>query len=263
MNKLAIPGRIWIASDIHLGPEVPKTAAAFRAFLEKAAQQADALILAGDIFDAWIGDDVALRDPEPWLQAALDALQGAATRIPLWLGRGNRDFLLGSALAQRVGARLLPEATILDTDAGRVLLAHGDEYCTADRGYQRFRRLVRRSDIQSLYLSLPLQWRKKIANWARARSMRSNRDKAAYIMDVEPDAITQALLESGAQVLVHGHTHRPARHALSVDGRSCERLVLPDWDFDHAETPRGGWVVIDAEGVHLEQIGAEPAQASK
>lgn len=257
MNKLSIQGRLWIASDIHLGPEAPATAAAFFRFLEQAAAEADALILAGDIFDAWIGDDAALHDPEPWLEASVVALRHTAAHIPLWLGRGNRDFLLGETFARHARARLLPEPVLLQTDAGPVLLAHGDEFCTADHGYQRFRRFVRRPNVQRAYLALPLGVRRQIAAWARGRSMQANRYKPADIMDVETSAVEAALRASGAGTLIHGHTHRPARHALTVDGRTCERLVLPDWDFDHVETPRGGWIAIDRDGVHLREIAAE------
>ncbi len=270
-----LPGRIWIASDVHLGPASPLTAAAFHEFLDTAARQADTLILAGDIFDAWIGDDVALHAPEPWLQASLAALQRTAARMPLWLGRGNRDFLMGAGLARHVGAQLLPETALLETDAGVILLAHGDEFCTADPGYQRFRRLVRRPGVQRAYLALPQALRKGIAAWARRRSMHANRYKAPDIMDVELQAVADALRRAGAGTLVHGHTHRPGRHALSVDGRPCERVVLPDWDFDHADTSRGGWVAIDREGVQLHEFrpgtgwpplaapGGSGAQASK
>lgn len=235
---------------MHLGPDSPATAAAFHDFLGQAAQRADALILAGDLFDAWIGDDVALR-PEPWLRTSLDALRATAARLPLWLGRGNRDFLIGRDLARQMGARLLPEPALLETDAGRILLAHGDEYCTADPGYQRARRIVRHAGVQRAYLALPLRARQGIAAWARKRSMRANQYKAAEIMDVEPAAIECALRAAKAPMLIHGHTHRPARHTLTVDGRRCERLVLPDWDFDHADAVRGGWVAIDHDGVRL------------
>lgn len=269
MNKLALPGRVWVASDVHLGPDAPATAAAFHGFLEQAALKADALILAGDIFDAWIGDDVALEPSAPaWLRASLDALRQTAARIPVWLGHGNRDFLMGQALLSHIGARLLPEPVLLETDAGAILLAHGDAYCTADPGYQRFRRIVRTPAVQRAYLALPLRARKGIAAWARGRSMHANQYKAADIMDVEPGAIELALRQAGADTLIHGHTHRPARHVLSVDQRRCERLVLPDWDFDHALAARGGWIDIDSQGLRIIQYGPAgfrpaPGQASK
>lgn len=255
---------MWIASDIHLSPDAPATAAAFHGFLEQAARNADTLILAGDIFDAWIGDDVADR-PEPWLRASMDALKATATRIPLWVGRGNRDFLIGRRLLRKIGAHALPEPALLETDAGLILLAHGDEYCTADAGYQRFRRIVRNQAVQRAYLSLPLSLRQRIANTARQRSMRSNQYKSRQIMDVTPQAIEAAFRGTNASQLIHGHTHRPARHALSIDGRARERLVIPDWDFDHSEHPRGGWISVSSAGVEIIPADTCPGcvQASK
>jgi len=252
LNKAALPGDLWIASDIHLGAAVPRTSRAFYDFLALARARAQALILCGDIFDAWIGDDHALSEPPAWLNAALDELRRTAQAIPLWLIRGNRDFLMGETLARALGARLIEAPVRLDTDAGPILLAHGDEYCTDDAAYQRFRRVVHTPWIQSVFLALPLVSRRAIANWARNRSRQARHGKSMRIMDVNADAILQALRSSGCDVMIHGHTHRPAVHELNLDGRPARRYVLPDWEFDHAGEPRGGWISISAaQGVQL------------
>jgi len=255
-NRLILAGTVWLASDIHLGPDVPRTASVFQRFLQEACAQADALILCGDIFDAWIGDDAALDTPDPWLAQAMQGMRDVSSRIPLWLGRGNRDFLLGQRFAKAVGASILPDSVLLDTDTGPVLLSHGDEYCTDDAGYQRFRRIVRQPLVQGLFLKLSLATRRRIAGWARARSKASNQYKAMDIMDVTPAAIAQAFARSEAHDKVHGHTHRPAIHELEVAGTPRRRIVLPDWDFDHAEPPRGGWLSISATGMRLHEARA-------
>jgi UDP-2,3-diacylglucosamine hydrolase len=253
LNKITLAGAVWIASDIHLGPATPATSQAFQLFLSQARAQADALILCGDIFDAWIGDDYALTDPPIWLDSTLDMFRQVSEKIPLWLGRGNRDFLMGAALAGSVGAQLLPDAVRLETDCGPVLLSHGDEYCTDDIAYQRFRGIVRRRAVQRLFLSLSLKTRRRIADWARSRSMMANRNKSTAIMDVNQSAIDAAIRNSGLTTLVHGHTHQPAVHHFTVDERNATRIVLPDWDYDHSDPPRGGWLVIDERGLRLEQ----------
>jgi len=259
LNKIQLRGALWIASDIHLGEAVPKTAQAFYEFLAQARQDADALILCGDIFDAWIGDDHALDDPPAWLARAMRELSATARAIPLWLAHGNRDFLMGDALAQALGARLLEAPACLSTDAGDILLAHGDEYCTDDHAYQRFRRIVHTRWIQAVFLALPLRLRRAIARWARARSRQARHGKTMGIMDVTPRAITEALRASGCTRMIHGHTHRPAVHDLAVDGRPARRYVLPDWEYDHAQPARGGWIVVDATGINL--VIKHPRQA--
>ena len=42
-------------------------------------------------------------------------------------------------------------------------------------------------------------------------------------------AVDDALRMHGYPRLIHGHTHRPARHTHHVDGHTCERWVLADW----------------------------------
>lgn len=254
MIDIAAPGTLWLAADLHLSACSPRTNQAFLQFLQQAGSRANAVFLVGDLFDAWIGDDLALRDPPAWLVPLLAGLAQCARHTPLYLGRGNRDFLMGPMLADALGARLLPDQCRLITAQGPVLLSHGDEYCTADRAYQRFRRIVRNALVQRAFLSLPRGWRLVIARRARQRSQAAGRDKPAAIMDVHPDAVAAGLRAADCRLMVHGHTHRPAEHALDIDGRRCRRIVLPDWDLDHSQNARGGWLEIDAHGLRHQGI---------
>ena len=256
MNNIALQGPVWLASDVHLGPATPATSEAFLAFLGAAAEEASALLLPGDIFDAWIGDDM-IRAAPPWMARALQALRDTAAKIPVWLGRGNRDFLMGQELADALGARLLPEPALLETDYGLVLLTHGDEFCTDDAAYQQFRKMVRDPQWQAEFLAKTIPERLAMAQQARGESQAANQMKSMEIMDVNASAIERIFRESGVTMLVHGHTHRPARHVLDVDGKKRERWVLPDWDCDHARPPRGGWLVIDRDGPQFYDLEQE------
>jgi len=256
LNKISLSGPVWLASDVHLGPATPATSEAFLAFLGAAAEEASALLLPGDIFDAWIGDDM-IRAAPPWMARALQALRDTAAKIPVWLGRGNRDFLMGQELADALGARLLPEPALLETDYGLVLLTHGDEFCTDDAAYQQFRKMVRDPQWQAEFLAKTIPERLAMAQQARDESQAANQMKSMEIMDVNASAIERIFRESGVTMLVHGHTHRPARHVLDVDGKKRERWVLPDWDCDHARPPRGGWLVIDRDGPQFYDLEQE------
>lgn len=260
LNKLSIEGPAWLASDIHLGPDNPETAQAFFGFLDQAGAHAGALFLLGDIFDVWIGDDWA-NEPPVWLACALEHLQKTSTRVPLYIGHGNRDFLMGQSLADRLGAQLLDEQCVLqvlDRSAHQsVLLAHGDEFCTTDRAYQRFRKLVRHPWTQKLYLGLSLKQRMAIARRARHKSMQSQSQPNAVWHDVSLDSVHLALANTQTQSVIHGHTHRPGHYPERFENQTIDRWVLPDWEADHLadnEPARGGWIVVNANGMQLFDI---------
>lgn len=253
---LELPGTVWLASDLHLCEEMPATREAFLAFLEMAAHDADSLLLVGDLFDAWVGDDVIDAAP-PWLAEVIAGLRTAADRIPVYLGTGNRDFLIGDRFAAATGTHLLAEPSVVRSDAGRFLLCHGDGLCTDDVAYQQFRAMVRNPAWQAQFLSRSLPERQAIARDLRAKSVAEKSRKAADIMDVNADTVAQCLRDAGVTKLVHGHTHRPDRHVFLLDEQRAERWVLPDWDLDDAEAPRGGWLVADRDGFVFNDIESE------
>lgn len=229
-------------ADLHLCEEEPAITAGFLAFLRRDARQADALYILGDLFEAWIGDD----DPTPLhaeIAAALDELRLAG--VPCYFIHGNRDFLLGQRFAKASGMRLLPEEQLLVLYGRRVLIMHGDTLCTDDEGYQRFRRKVHRRWIQKLFLSLPLALRQRIAQKMRDGSKRANRSKEMAIMDVNAEAVIDAMNRHQVQYLIHGHTHRPAIHTLSVNGLQGERAVLGAWHHE------GSMIKVSADEITL------------
>ena len=169
----------------------------------------------------------------------------AAAGTPIFFLHGNRDFLLARAYAERAALTLLPDPSAVDLYGTPTLLMHGDSLCTGDRAYQRFRAVARRPWVQRAFRALPLALRRTVARRLRAASRQAAEHKPTAIMDVTPAAAAQALRAAACTRLIHGHTHRPARHALTVDGRDCERWVLPDWDA------RGGWLSCGPAGCEL------------
>jgi len=214
-------------SDLHLSEERPHTTAAFFAFLAEKTRGVEQLYILGDFFDAWIGDD----DDRPLAEAVANALHAVAARgVKIFFQHGNRDFLLGEQYAARCGMQLLPELYVIEDSARRILLAHGDQFCTQDVAYQQFRALVRDSQWQREFLTKPLQERRAIAAQLRAKSKEANSLKAEDIMDVTSVEVDTVLEKYQCSVLIHGHTHRPARHAVTLKNSvAAERIVLGEW----------------------------------
>jgi UDP-2,3-diacylglucosamine hydrolase len=223
-------------------------AAAFHAFARGPARDAAAVYILGDIFDAWLGDDQ--RHREPFAAEVLRSMRGISDAgVALHLACGNRDFLLGRAFARDAGATLLGEQTIVDIAGTSTLLTHGDEFCTDDAAYQRFRTWSRDPRHQRQLLALPYFVRGWIAHGLRSKSRSDTARKAESILDVNADAVEQAFRTHRVTRIVHGHTHRPARHRSTVDGRACERIVLADWG------DRGHYVAIDDAGIREHDVG--------
>jgi UDP-2,3-diacylglucosamine hydrolase len=235
-------------SDLHLAPERPDIARQFFEFIGTIARDAEALYVLGDLFEYWVGDDELTDGFSASVAAALKGLSASGAALSFM--HGNRDLLAGSRFAEAAGATLLPDPTELDLYGVRTLLMHGDTLCTDDIEYQRFRSYARNPENQAKFLSLPLDERRRQAQGMRRTSESSKQVKTDEIMDVTPAAVEQALREHGYPRLIHGHTHRPARHVHRVDGHDCERWVLNDWYV------RGGYLRCADDGsVSAHQLG--------
>ncbi|MGE5338281.1 MAG: UDP-2,3-diacylglucosamine diphosphatase [Gemmatimonadota bacterium] len=238
VDRVGLADPVFI-SDLHLGADHPRTLDAFLRFMREAAPVHRELVILGDLFEYWAGDDDL---PDPVAEIACIALAELARRgLSIFVMHGNRDLLLGRGFAQHVGATLLADPTVAEIGGRRVLLSHGDAYCTRDEPYQRFRAQARDPAYQRAFLARPLAERKAFIGQARAQSEHNKRMKAADIMDVTDDAIVAAMRAGGVTTMIHGHTHRPARHEFVLDRSPAQRLVLPDWDFD-ASPVRGGYL---------------------
>ncbi|NCA71321.1 MAG: UDP-2,3-diacylglucosamine diphosphatase [Sphingobacteriia bacterium] len=239
-------GETLFVSDLHLTPERPGTLDCFLRFLGQRARRAQRLIILGDLFDAWIGDD----DDSPLNREVQDALAAlTAAGIGCDLMHGNRDFLIGRTFCRRTGCRLLRDPTLITLGGESVLLMHGDLLCTDDVPYQRFRRRIRNPLVKRLFLWRSLAARRALAASYRRKSGQATAAKPSRIMDVNQRTVEDHLRRFAAARLVHGHTHRPADHRHEVDGRIRIRSVLAEWH------PTGGEVLVqDPAGWRREAV---------
>ena len=220
---------VLFISDLHLDGSRPDISQQFLDFLSGEARRAECLYILGDLFEAWIGDD----DPDTDKRRVIAAMRSLADAgVKCFVMHGNRDFLLGKRFSGDTGAELIDDGTVVDVFGRRVLLMHGDTLCTDDHSYQRLRRIVRNPVVQWVLRSMTLAQRQRLAARMRAGSkahIQSADKTSPYIMDVNGAAVAGAFREFGVDCLIHGHTHRPAIHALTVDGRPRTRIVLGDW----------------------------------
>jgi UDP-2,3-diacylglucosamine hydrolase len=233
-------------ADLHLDDNRPHITSLFEHYLASdEVRRADALYILGDLVEAWIGDDDDAELPSR-IANATRAVRDAG--VPVYFMVGNRDFLLGEDFAQRAGFTLLDDGTVHDLYGTPILLMHGDALCTDDVAYQAVRRNVRTPEWKAQVLSMPLDARRAFAAKAREDSRTHTGNTHETIMDVNTDAVTEAMRNAGVKHLIHGHTHRPAIHHFELDGHTAERIVLGDW------YEQGSVLRIDPNGRELRAL---------
>lgn len=217
---------ILFVSDLHLCSSRPQSCRIFLDFLAGPARRAQALYILGDLFEYWAGDDDI---DNPFNASIAGALRTCAAHVPVHLMHGNRDFLLGDRFARTAAVRLIEDPILIDCGGAPTLLTHGDALCTDDADYMRFRADVRSKQWIDAFLATALPERKSKIEALRRESEAEKKRKPSEIMDVNAAAVATLLREHGYPRLIHGHTHRPARHEHLVDAHRCERWVLADW----------------------------------
>jgi len=210
-------------SDLHLDHKREDIKKAFFKFLESEAYEFKNLYILGDLFEVWIGDDFE----DDFTNQVISKLKKfSQSNKNIYIMHGNRDFLLGEKFAEKCGAKLIPDPLILDGKGKKIMLSHGDIFCTDDLEYQDFKEKVRNEKWKIEFLSKNLRDREEIAKNLRQESAVKNTKKQDYLMDVNKSEVEKIAQENKIEILIHGHVHRPKIHN-EVFG---QRIVLGDWD---------------------------------
>ncbi|WP_334120329.1 UDP-2,3-diacylglucosamine diphosphatase [Limnobacter sp.] len=267
MIEIPKQGAAFFASDLHLSEETPKTLEAFESWLASVAQVDSLVFLLGDVFEVWYGDDYS----DPTTERVAQAIQSAhAAGAKVYFMHGNRDFLLGETFAETAEFEIIPDPEFLLVNHKVVLITHGDQLCTDDKTYQKFRQQSRNEKWQRNLLALPLDKRIEMAKAIRSESKIHKANSALDIMDANLQAVAETFKGNWpdgyyvgrSDAILHGHTHRCAIHEQldtpavktpeSAEGTLSHglRIVLPDWNFDHPEKnrPKGGFLKLDPSG---------------
>ncbi|MCP3127637.1 UDP-2,3-diacylglucosamine diphosphatase [Shewanella sp. KJ2020] len=241
--------RTLFIGDLHLSADRLDITQAFIRFLDTGLDDAEALYILGDLFEVWVGDDIAA----PFALELAEKLKQVSHKLPVYFIHGNRDFMLGKHFARAAGMQILPEVTCLKLYGVDTVILHGDSLCTLDKAYQRFRKLRSFALARWLYGCLSKKRRQGIADKIRSKSKSSNKQKSDTIMDVEPNAVDALFTQTHTQHMIHGHTHRPAIHQLDNGNK---RIVVGDW------YEQGSVLSVSPEGVNLIRLPFDTASLS-
>ena len=233
-------------SDLHLTGKRPAVTRLFLDFLQHEAIEAEALYILGDFFEYGSGDEAIHRpDHEPIIKA-LKQLRSTGT--PIYVMRGNRDFLMDNDFENASGCDLIADPCVINLYGRKALLTHGDYLCTDDVAYQEFRQMVRQRSWQKEFLKKSVEERDAIAQKYRSVSKEISATKDTGIMDINQQTLQQEMEKYGVDLVIHGHTHRPGVHQFRLNGIDAKRIVLGDW-FDH-----GSMLVVNQDSMNLMNV---------
>ena len=222
----------YFISDLHLDESKPKTTRLFQTFIKQIIKEnvndTEVYIL-GDLFESWIGDDYDNPFHDE-IKLLLTSMSNSGVKVFFLFG--NRDFLIGETFLSETGIELLDDPALLTINEKRVLITHGDQMCLDDKDYQNYRAIVRNPEWQKDFLSFSISKRLKIADEAKDASKQSKQQKVIEIMDVNDKAVEVIFNEHQIDLMIHGHTHRPMKHEIVLDGKTYYRYVLGDWAED-------------------------------
>ena len=236
-------GHTYFISDLHLSEDRDDITRCFETFMREEAPTADALYILGDLFEVWVGDD----DQSSFNLHIADIIAQVGAKMPVYFIHGNRDFAIRDKFAAMCKMTLLPEQYVIDLYGAKVLISHGDELCTRDLAYMKFRKKARGWWWPRLMLSLPLRWRQKVAANGRETSKDNKQKLHRDIMDVTKSEVDKAMLNAQVNTFIHGHTHRPKIHNFTLADKAVRRIVLGDW------YSQGSILIASKEGISLEQ----------
>ena len=217
---------ITFISDLHISESQPEIAGQFIDFLENSTKETDALYILGDLFEYWIGDD----DPNPYYKPIISALNNyTASGVTTYFMHGNRDFLIGAIFAKKTGIKILKDPSNIKINDEKIMISHGDIFCTDDREYQITRKLTRDPEWQKMMLRKSIAERINFAQESRDKSKDHTKYLDENITDVNQDEINKTFQKNNITKLIHGHTHKPAIHDTLINNIPHQRLVLGDW----------------------------------
>ncbi|MEN9946799.1 MAG: hypothetical protein RLZZ293_1185 [Pseudomonadota bacterium] len=242
--------KIVFISDLHLAPDTPEKNQLFYQLLASWHNKLDALYILGDFFDYWLGDD----DDNPFIRQMRIHLSAFGKTTPIYFRGGNHDFALGKKFAKQCKMQLIPDLYCLELDNQRVLLSHGDTFCSLDIAYQKMKKILQNPLLLFILRRIPLSWRYKIKQKLETKSHAKNNSKPEYIYHVVDNTIIQFAHQAQANIVIHGHTHRPGIYSLSLNDRNRQDLIryeLPDWQ-DHQP---GGYLIYENNQFKFNSIG--------
>ncbi len=215
---------LLIVSDMHIwGPEDPLYTSLI-ALVRRRAGPGDTVVLAGDLFDLFVGNKRIFKQR---YSAFFSALSEAASRgVQCHYVEGNHDFLLHKALGRLPGVSIHSHDVTLEIGGKKFYFAHGDTVVSTDYGYRFLRAFLRSPLMKAFVFLMPGSWIQKIGEKSSYQSRKRKPLLPTQFPLKEIERLRRSFrsfaaerLAQGCDFVVMGHCHDLDEMMFKIDGR--------------------------------------------
>ena len=233
-------GRIYFASDIHLGGGDAAFAHAneqrFVAWLERAAADAEAIFLLGDIFDFWFEYRRVVPKGCVRTLGKLAELTDRGIRIGFFTG--NHDMWVRDYFQHECGMELYTAPHLLELKGQHIYLAHGDHMGIAGEP-RLLNRIFRSRTLRWLFSwGVHPDWAMRFGRWWSGKSRKAHAGPEGFDASLTEPLIDFARRYAETHTVDHfvfGHMHFPrdyrdgSLHVVDLGGwEKCPSFAVLD-----------------------------------
>jgi UDP-2,3-diacylglucosamine hydrolase len=219
-------GDLVIVGDVHLDRDEP-AAPEFVAFLDAVAATASRLVLAGDLFEIWIGRPELEGPHHREVASALSAVRRRGVFVRYL--EGNHDYRIGPLHEGGAFDEVSSAGVVERCGDGTLLVVHGDRVDSSDRTYRAWRAVSRSRAVWLLFNALPPRSRLRLADSLRRRLGHGNRSYRGAIPEEAVRGFAAARFREGHGTVVLGHFHVERELEAVPPSPPGRIVVLPEW----------------------------------
>ncbi len=215
---------LFIVSDLHIsGPKDPLYSSLL-SLLQHRAGSGDKVILAGDLFDLFVGNKAVFTERYADFLMAIDAAGHRGVEIHYI--EGNHDFLIHRAFQRLKGITIHSLDVSFEIEGKRFYIAHGDLVDRRDYGYRFLRGFFRSPIMRALVVLVPGRFLDQVGQSSSKRSRKGKPILAAslpthrmqYLRKIYRSFAAERLCQ-GYDFVVMGHCHDLDEMHFNVGGR--------------------------------------------
>ena len=163
---------LYVLSDLHIQGSGDPMFQSLLAVINQRAQKGDVVVLAGDLFDLFVGGKKVFKEKySDFFRALIDA---GNRGVKICYIEGNHDFLIKRVFRNISGLTVHSDFVDLEIGGRKFYFAHGDRVDSSDYSYRILRFFFRSFIMKTLVALFPAEILERIGKLSSRKSREKN-----------------------------------------------------------------------------------------